>query len=448
MDKLAGHHDNEELAQANLLLESFARIARVINAPRLSFNRRSQEILQIILDYLGVEQGSIMMREGRKSLVVRAASRPELVGCRQSLDSGSVAAWVAQHREPLFIPDIDNDPRFAKRRPPGAGDQYRKNSLLSAPIIHKNKVIGIINATDKRGDKDLLKQDIGRLLDFSSVILALLVQQDLQQQVRKQRNTLRQRNRELQRQQQLRAELSRMLIHDLKGPLSEVVANLDIISYSVDGEMAEFLQSAQVACNKAVRMVSNLTTIDKIEDGGFKPIRETVTIDSLIEESLSDIKGMATIRSITLNPVLPPEPAPVLQLDRVMILRVLQNLLVNALGHSPAETTISFGCRLPTGRNEVEFFVQDQGPGIPTDKLPAVFEKYRRISDHQDALVGTGLGLYFAKLVVELHGGRIGVESRLNQGSRFYFTLPVTQWPTTGQSRDILQGAKQGGQGA
>ncbi|ADH86240.1 GAF domain-containing sensor histidine kinase [Desulfurivibrio alkaliphilus] len=427
---------NEELQQANLLLESFAHIAEVINAPRLSLKRRSQEILQIILDYLGVEHGSIMMREGRKYLTVLAASRPELVGCRQPLDSNSVAAWVAQHHEPLFIPDIDNDPRFAKR--PAGGGQYRKNSLLSAPIIHQQKVIGIINATDKRGDKDLLKQDISRLLDFSSVILSLLVQQDLQQQVRKQRNTLRERNRELQRQQQLRAELSRLLVHDLKGPLSEVVANLDILSYSVEGEMGEFLHAAQVACNKAVRMVSNLTTIDKIEDGGFKLIHETVTADSLIKESLSDIKGMATIRGITLNPVLPPEPAPVLNLDRVMILRVLQNLLVNALGYSPAETQISFGYQLAPEQHMVEFFVQDQGPGIANDKLPTIFEKYQRLADKQDALVGTGLGLYFARLAVELHGGTIGVESTPGQGSRFHFSLPVTKWRSDNPTEEFL----------
>ncbi|MDF1613378.1 ATP-binding protein [Desulfurivibrio dismutans] len=437
MNKRAGKKDHEELEQANLLLESFARIAEVINAPRLSLKRRSEKILQIILDYLGVEHGSIMMREGRKYLVVLAASRPELVGCRQSLDSNSVAAWVAQHREPLFISDIDNDPRFAKRAT-GESGQYRKNSLLSAPIIHQQKVIGIINATDKRGDKDLLKQDIGRLLDFSSVILSLLVQQDLQEQVRKQRNTLRERNRELHRQQKLRAELSRMLVHDLKGPLSEVVANLDILSYSVEGEMGEFLQSAQVACNKAVRMVNNLTTIDKIEDGGFKPIRETVTADALIKESLSDIKGMATIRGITLNPVLPADPAPVLHLDRVLILRVLQNLLVNALGYSPAETEISFGYQLVPNRKQVEFFVQDQGPGIAADKLPSIFEKYQRIADRQDALVGTGLGLYFARLTVELHGGAIGVESTPGQGSRFYFSLPVTKWNADNTSEELF----------
>ncbi len=99
-------------------------------------------------------------------MVVRAASRPELIGCRQPLFKGSVAAWVTQRRQPLYIPDIVTDPRFNQSAVDG---QYRKNSLLSAPIIHKSKVVGVINATDKIGERDLLKQDINRLLNFKKM---------------------------------------------------------------------------------------------------------------------------------------------------------------------------------------------------------------------------------------------------------------------------------------
>jgi len=69
--------------------------------------------------------------------------------------------------------------------------------------------------------------------------------------------------------------------------------------------------------------------------------------------------------------------------------------------------------------------VQDQGPGIPAAKHRTIFEKYARISDKQDALVGTGLGLYFCRLAVEIHRGRIGVESEPGKGSRFYVRLPL-----------------------
>lgn len=410
-----------DLELANRLLDSFSQIAEVINTRNLDYSARLSRILEVILEYLGVEQGSLMVLERKKYLVVRAASRAELIGHEQAIDDErSVASWVSRHQEPLFIKDISTDKRFG-----GQGrSSYRRNSLLSMPILHKGKVLGVINVTDKIGDRDLLKEDITRLFDFSSVILSLLVQENLQQNLRRQQRILRERNQELRHQETLRAELSRMLIHDLKGPLSEVVANLDILSYSVAEENREFLESAQMGCDRAVRMVSNLVTIGKIEDGKLTPIKEVVAPGPMLAECLSSIKGMARIKNVEL--VLEVEAElPQIALDRSLILRVLQNLLTNALGYCAANTTIRFGCRPVPGKKRLEFYVQDQGPGIPASKHRIIFEKYARISDKQDALVGTGLGLYFCRLAVEIHRGRIGVESEPGQGSRFYFSLPL-----------------------
>ncbi|MBU2538446.1 MAG: GAF domain-containing protein [Proteobacteria bacterium] len=406
---------------ANRLLDSFSQIAGVINTPRLDYHARLGRILEVILEYLRVEQGSLMVLERKKYLVVRAASRPEILGHEQTIDGErSVAAWVARNQEPLFIKDISRDKRFDRM----CRSSYKRNSLLSMPILHKGKVLGVINVTDKIGDRDLLKQDITRLFDFSSVILSLLVQENLQQDLRRQQRTLRQRNQELRHQETLRAELSRMLIHDLKGPLSEVVANLDILSYSVSEENREFLESAQMGCDRAVRMVSNLVTIGKIEDGKLAPIKEIVAPGPMLAESLSSIKGMAKIKGVAL--ILEVEQnLPQISLDRILVLRVLQNLLTNALGYCAGNTTIRFGCKRVSGKKQLEFYVQDQGPGIPASKHRTIFEKYARISNKQDALVGTGLGLYFCRLAVEIHRGTIGVESEPGKGSRFYFRLPL-----------------------
>ncbi len=418
-----GQKEMRDLELANRLLDSFSQIAGVINTRHLDYHGRLGRILEVILEYLRVEQGSLMVLERKKYLVVRAASRVEILGHEQTLDDErSVAAWVARHQEPLFLKDISKDKRFDRM----CRSSYKRNSLLSMPILHKGKVLGVINVTDKIGDKDLLKEDITRLFDFSSVILSLLVQENLQQDLRRQQRILQERNLELRHQETLRAELSRMLIHDLKGPLSEVVANLDILSYTVSDseENREFLESAQMGCDRAVRMVSNLVSIGKIEDGKLTPIKEVVEPAPMLAECLSSIKGMARIKDVEL--VLETEAdLPQIALDRILILRVLQNLLTNALGYCASNTTIRFGCRRVPGKKRLEFYVQDQGPGIPASKHRTIFEKYARISDKQDALVGTGLGLYFCRLAVEIHRGRIGVESEPGQGSRFYFSLPL-----------------------
>lgn len=416
-----GQKELRDLELANRLLDSFSRIAGVINTRRLDYHARLGRILEVILEYLRVEQGSLMVLERKKYLVVRAASRPEILGHEQTLDDeGSVASWVARRQEPLFIKDICKDKRFGGI----CRGSYKKNSLLSMPILHKGKVLGVINVTDKIGDRDLLKEDITRLFDFSSIILSLLVQENLQQDLRRQQRILRERNLELRHQETLRAELSRMLVHDLKGPLSEVVANLDILSYTVSEENREFLESAQMGCDRAVRMVSNLVSIGKIEDGKLAPIKEVVAPGPMLAECLSSIKGMARIKAVELILEVEAE-LPQIALDRILILRVLQNLLTNALGYCAGNTTIRFGCRRVAGKKQLEFYVQDQGPGIPASKYRTIFEKYARISDKQDALVGTGLGLYFCRLAVDIHRGRIFVESEPGKGSRFYFTLPL-----------------------
>lgn len=318
------------------------------------------------------------------------------------------------------MPDIAKDRRFTGR----GGDNYRQNALLSAPILHKGHAIGVINVTDKAGHYELLKEDTSCLLDFSSLLLWLVVQQDLNKELKKQRNTLRKRNQELRRQEQLRAELTTTLIHDLKGPLAEVVANLDILSYSISDENREFLEAAQIGCDRAVRMATNLVSVDKIEDGKIKLIQEEVAPLSLLEESISSVKGVAKIKGVELVLEPPRQPAPHLWIDRVMILRVLQNLLTNGLGYSEAGTTITVGCQQVPGKKRLEIYVRDQGPGITTAQQVTIFEKYARVSPHQDTLVGTGLGLYFCRLAVELHRGRIGIESTPGAGSRFFFTLP------------------------
>lgn len=409
----------KSLEQAHRLLQNISQIVHILNGKSDKLDKRLNDILTILLDYLGVENGSIMVFE-KKKLIVAAATRVDLIGIEQPLDESSVAGWVATHGEAIFIPDIAKDKRFPRR----AGSAYKKNSVLSAPIQQDGKLLGVINATDKEGDTDLLQEDITYLIDFSSMIISILVQQKLQKELKRKKDSLKATNKELRRQESLRDELYSMLIHDLKAPLAEVVANLDILSYSVSDDNREFLESAQMSCDRTVRMVSNLVTINKIEDGKLAPCKEEVDLKSLLNEAYSAFKGLARIKKVDLQMDMEQE-LPTIYLDRILILRVLQNLLTNALGHTSSETTITVGCRKVPDKEIIEFFVQDQGPGVPEDKQLSIFDKYSSLSERQDALVGTGLGLYFCKLAVDIHNGTIGIESPTGKGCRFYFTLPL-----------------------
>jgi len=384
------------------------------------FDQSLNTILGIILDYLDVEHGSIMVVEGNK-MVVRAASRRDILGIKQPLKGDSVAAWVAANKKAIFSPDISKDSRFNG----SGGGTYRKNSLLSAPIMQGKKLLGVINATDKLGDSRLLKEDVTYLLNFSSFIISSLVQKQLQEKLKRQKAVLRKKNTELKRQEALRDELNGMLIHDLKTPLSEVVANLDILSYSVSGENLQFLEGAQIACDKTVRMVSNLVHTSRMEDGKMQLFQEEVQVRAILEESSCTIQALAKIKNVQLEIDTPSEGLPDIRLDRLLTMRILQNLLINALAHTAPETTIIIGCKKAASGEFLEFFVKDEGSGIPTAKKKLIFNKYSRVMEPGQTMSGSGLGLYFCKLAVSIQKGSIGVDSTDHQGSRFFFTLPI-----------------------
>ncbi len=401
------------------LLDCILQIADTMNGTERRSERKMDKILAIILEYLGAEQGSIMVLE-RRQLVVCAATRSGIIGMKQPLEADLVASWVAREGEPLFIEDISKDSRFPMR----GGGTYKKNSLLCVPIFQADKVAGTINVSDKAGNRDLLKQDVHLLLHFSSIIIWGLLLEDLQRKLTQQRSTLRKRNKELQRQQELRSQLSSMLIHDLKTPLAEVVANLDILSYSIKDENKEFLEGAQIGCDRAVRMVSNLVSVDKLSDGEQQLLLENVNPTELLTEALSSIRGIARLKDIAIvHNIEENTELPTLRLDRTLILRVFQNILANAVSYSSPQTTITAGIRLED--NHIVFMLVDEGPGIPAEMSETIFDKYARLSSQQDALVGTGMGLHFCRLAVELHQGRIWVEGSEGQGSCFFVELPI-----------------------
>lgn len=401
------------------LLSAVAAIGREITSRRRAAGKLAR-VLAIILGYLEGEQGSIMLVEGGR-LVVRAASRKGLIGMTREIDEGSVAGWVVKNARPLFIPDITRDSRFPARN---GGRAYRKNALLSAPIVHQGKVIGVVNVTDKAGRKDFNQEDIAYLVEFCGMVVWLLKQQRMAERIRRQKRRLAEKNAELERQQRLREELAQALVHDLKGPLAEVVANLDILSYSIGGEDREFLQAAQLGCDRAVRMVNNLVSVGRLEDGRVRLIIERLPAAELIAEAAAGVRALAAIRGVRVETDNGDAPLET-NADRTMILRVLQNLLTNAVGHSPRGSAVVLGCRR-RGR-WAEFFVRDHGPGVPPEKRSRIFDKYARIDEDEDLVAGAGLGLYFCRLAVTAHRGGIGVEDADGGGSRFFFRLPLAE---------------------
>ena len=227
-------------------------------------------------------------------------------------------------------------------------------------------------------------------------------------------------------QQELQMDIIKLVVHDLKGPISEVVANLDILGNSLElgTEDKEVLDTAIQGSDSLFNMVCNLLDIGKIEHGRMAVHPEEVNLDGLIRSRLKSAKAWAEQNKIEiLYEGLDPET--VVNTDRNLLDRVLMNLMTNAFSHTREGKTIKIFVEIMD--NSIKISVIDQGSGIHPSLVDRVFEKF-----FQDPVSGqkvrgsTGLGLTFCKLAVEVLGGQIGVQSEYGLGSTFYFTLPAS----------------------
>lgn len=224
----------------------------------------------------------------------------------------------------------------------------------------------------------------------------------------------------------LRADLSAMIYHDLRSPLSNMISSLEIMSYmTLPEEEAEQLQQlidiAFRSANRMQRLINSLLDISRLEAG--QPITEKASVDveQLINDAIDIILPVVHNKHLDVEKLIPAVIPPLL-VDEDMIRRVIINLLENASRFAPQNTKITVGAKL--NKQQITIWVDDRGPGIPEEAREHIFDKFVRLRG--DGLTrGLGLGLAFCRFAVQAHGGTIWVENLQDGGSRFIFTLPA-----------------------
>jgi two-component system sensor histidine kinase KdpD len=406
------------------LLQVLITINSISNDKKLGFEQKLQHILLEMLGCMQAKRGSIMLLKGRKALEIVASTSEELIGITKRLDEYSPSTWVVQYKAPLYVDNIVKSDVFKKEF-----DHYNGSAFLLVPIVSNEKVIGVLNVTDKIGEDLFSKEEQGGLLDLAGQIISALENQRLTESLKKKRRTLQQKNLQLRKLEKLKTDLFNMLIHDLKGPISELMANLDILSYTLSDENQEYVDSAKTGCETLYSMVCNLLDIARLEDGRLDLVYEQTDPQELIKEALARLFGLGRMKELTfIEKIQSPETDGFFWGDRGLLLRVLQNLLTNAITYSPVGETIEVGFKY-LAPMEIEFFVKDNGPGVPAGYQKAIFDKFVHLEKKSDGRIyTTGLGLCFCKMAVEAHSGEIGVdssESKDSKGSRFYFIIPL-----------------------
>ncbi|MFZ5572613.1 MAG: ATP-binding protein [Thermodesulfobacteriota bacterium] len=417
------------MIQDNKTLQTLMTITQISNNAGLRFDEKLQQIIQEVVKCMQVEKGSIMLLRGRSQLEVAASTNPEIIGMISRLDEGRPSAWVVKNKKPLYV-DESSKPASIQF----TGSHYKKNAFLLIPILHKGRILGVLSVTDKIGEDRFSPQEREMLLEIVGYLISSIENQRLNTSLKKSQQALQQKNQQLKNLEKVRTELFNMLVHDLKGPISEVTANLDILSYTVTGEDKEYVSAAQTGCDTLYRMILDLLDIARLEEGSLKIIQEKIVARDFVTEAMSLVHGQARMKSISLIPQHDAtEGNAFFYGDRNLLLRVMQNLMVNAIQCSPQGERIEVGFMMD-GNDRVQLFVADNGPGILPEFQEAVFNKFFQINKKKDGRrYSTGLGLTFCKLAVTAHRGEIYVNSDGVKGSRFVFIIPAGR-PASGQA--------------
>jgi len=389
--------------------------------PKLGFKTKLKKIIEEITAAFDAESGSVMLKKGRKDMEVVASTNPEIIGLRQGIDEDAPSAVAARTGKLLYVDASDTKWEFLKRR-----DHYSRKAFVVVPIVSRGRVIGVINITEKNQEDLFTKDEQEILMKVAAQVIGEIENQRLTEELKKKGLSLRRKNLQLRKLEALKTDLFRMLIHDLKGPISEVIANLDILSYTSTETNLVYVNNAKNGCDTLYNMVSNLLDIARLEEGRLDLLYENIDPTELIREAMARVQWTVEDKSLEFQVTAPRVPEDMeLWGDRGVLLRVFQNLLVNAAGYSPPRGTIEVGHGFPNS-GMVSFHVADRGPGIPPGRQEMIFDKFAQLDKKGDGRIyTTGLGLTFCKMAVEAHKGRIYVESDGRLGSRFVFELPL-----------------------
>jgi signal transduction histidine kinase len=251
----------------------------------------------------------------------------------------------------------------------------------------------------------------------------------LEQKVRERTQELYVANEKLKDLDRLKSDFVSNVSHELRTPLTAIKGAVDLVLREVAGPLTEkqihYLTRVRSNTQHLAGLINDLLDLSKIEEGKIEFQSTRVSLGGLVHEVVETLRPIAAEKPLELE-VTAHEPSVLVWADRDKVRQVLTNLIGNAIKFTPPHGKVM----VSSASNDTDWVrvsVSDTGPGIPADERERIFEKFYQVAVNGGPKPkGTGLGLAISKVLVELHGGRIWVESEPSRGSIFCFTLPLS----------------------
>lgn len=416
-------------------LESLLDICQETSAV-LDLEQLLGRILQSAIAVVGAERGFLLLYEDA-SLKVKMAHRlvEEDIRSETFKFSRSVIGEVERTKRPVLTTDAQADPKFQLQE---SIHRYNLRSILCVPLLRGEQLLGVLYVDNRLVANLFSSQDLSLMVAFGAQAAIAIenastygtlrqLTETLEQRIHARTEELQTANQRLQEMDRRKSSMVSEVSHELRTPLTSIKGYIENMLDGMAGDLSDkqvqYLTRIKVNLNRLNRMITDLLDLSRIEEGKVELHLAPVPLAEVIADVVESVRLDAQEKSIAVRKTdgksLPPA-----RCDRDKVQRILENLVQNALKFTPCGGSVSVELEA-ADPGMLQLSVRDTGCGIDSQELDKVFEKFYRSRSASRGVVGAGLGLPIVRSLVQLHGGRIWVESTVGKGSRFTFTLPT-----------------------
>jgi signal transduction histidine kinase len=392
---------------SELLLERLHKLLGAVRAlgATKDFDSYLQSMISYAVELTDSETASILEYDPRAKelcfVVVPWFHREMLKGVKIPRDA-SAAGWAVRELKPISIDNVKRDTRHFPEADRLSNFQTR--SLLAAPVVLRGQVLGVIEVLNKTGNAHYTEEDVA-ILETLAALTALAMRD----------NMLVKPGQEFVELNRLKSDFIAITSHELRTPLGLILGE----------QYNEQLDTIIRNATKLKDIIEDLSSMDNYESGAARIRQNKVSIARVIEDVVASFSDMAKQKQINLTANVGTTDL-LIEADGSKIAIAIGNLVKNAITFTDKGGNILVKSESESEPGYIKVSVQDDGVGVPAKDLPRIFERFFQVESHLTRRHGgMGLGLSVAKSMIEMHGGRIWVESVEGKGSNFIFILPL-----------------------